>query len=222
MSTKYNVTFSSLNINKTLDEEKYAQLQFGARAGYPRIMVFLDKDRKRSDKPFNRDSLIIAPFDYTTMGTLFDMANSIIDGPNNKAKQIGCFNTKWVNNERTNDVVLVATVEIGKSEEGIVYIGVLADGKKKVKFDLVPKDNNRWHKYYENGELITDKDKLSAIFARAYFAQARRLIEHRMKIETTNIKPIENYSGGQQAPQQFEKPKAKPTDTAGISEEDLF
>jgi len=222
MSTKYNVTFSSLTLNRILDEEKYAQLQFGARAGYPRIIVFLDKDRKRSDKPFNRDSMIIAPFDYLAMGPLFDMADSIVEGPNGKAKQVGCFNSKWVNNERTNDVILVATVEIGKSEEGVVYIGVLSEGKKKVKFDILPKDNSRWHKYYENGELIVDKGKLSKLYAKAYFKQARRLVNGRMLIDTTNIKPIENYSGGQQGVQQFEKPKPKPTDTAGIKEEDLF
>lgn len=219
--SKFNVTFSSLTINKVLDEEKYAQLQFSSRAGYPRLVVFTDKDRQRSEKPFDRNSMVVAPFDYTSMASLFDMADLVIAGDNGKARQIGCYNTKWVNGERTNEVTLVATVEIGKTEEGVIYMGVLAEGKKKVKFDLEPKDNSRWHKYYVNGELVADKGAKSKIFAKAYFDQARRLINHQMIIDTTNSKPLEARVPTLST-DTTPKVATKSVDTTSLDETDLF
>jgi len=210
------VSLSSLTINKSLDEAKYAQLTWSIRSGYPRLVVFTDKSKVRDNKEFDYNSMIIAPFDYTTMETLFNIADEIISGEKGINKQIACYNTKFVDGARTNEVVLQATVEVGQDDNGVIYMGVLSDGKKKVRFDIKPKDDGKWHKYYIKGDLVTDQGVISRIYAKAYFAQARRLMGHYMVADTVKSKAIER-----KAPTLNEAP-SKSIDTSSVSDDDLF
>jgi hypothetical protein len=185
------VSFSSLTINKDLGEGKYGQLTWSIRNGYPRITVFTDKSKVRDNDKFDYNTLIIAPFDYANMLVLLNKAEEVIDGPKDKSKQVACYDTKFQDGVRTNEVYLKATVEIGKDSDGVIYMAVLSDGKKKIKFIITPKDDSKWHKFSENGDVVLDKGIISATYAKAYFAQAKRLIEHRLLKDTIRVRDIE-------------------------------
>ena len=211
------VNFSSLNLNKDLGDGKYAQFTVSVRGGFPRLVAFTDKSKVRDDKKFDYNTMIIAPFDYTSFFTFLNTADEIIMGEKGVNKQIACYNTKFEDGQRTNDVVLQATVEIGQDPDGIIYLGVLAEGKKKVKFEISPKDSGKWHKYYVNGELVTDRGVNSRIFAKAYFAQLRRLVEHTLVADTIKSKSIERKVST------LADTSTKETiDTSSINESDLF
>ena len=180
------VSLSSLNINVDFGsgDGKYAQLTWGIRNGYPRLTVFTDSGGDKNVK-FDYDSMITAPFDYISMGVMVDQFVLLIDAPNGTKSQIGCYNPKFVDGQKTNEIALQATVEIGKDAAGVMYIAVLATGKKRVKFDIKPKDNSKWHKFYKGDDLITDPGELSKIYARSYIEQARRLLTHHMILDTS-------------------------------------
>jgi len=186
------VSLSSLSINVDYGngDGKYGQLTWSIRNGYPRLVVFTDSSKEKTAN-FDYNSMIVAPFDYITMGTLIDQFILLINGENGVRQQIKCYNSKFENGQKTNEITLQATVEIGKDNNGIMYIAVVADGKKKIKFEIKPKDNSKWHKYYQGDDLIVDAGVISRIYARSYIEQAKRLLAHHMIIDTSKEKITE-------------------------------
>ena len=124
------------------------------------------------------------------LGMVIDAISSITEGKVNTKKKIGCYNNKYVDNVRTNTVELQATILIGKDKEGVVYLAVIADSKRRVKFKLLPSEV--YHKFYdEDNNLITDKSKLSKAFATAYVRQLKKQMEKVINLPTVPIIPKE-------------------------------
>lgn len=221
MSKKYNVAFSSLTMNQSTDDDHYAQLNIGVRGGYPRITVFLQKTKKFSDTPFNKANMIVAPFDFLSIGSMLGMALDVVKGEPGKSKQVACKNTKWVNGEKTNELEVTGTVEIGKTEDGVIYWGLLREGKQKVKFDFLPKDGGTWHQFFNNGSKM-DSGALSVLYATAYFNQAKRLLEHRMSIDATNITELQTQTPTFNSKKPTQSTPTKSVDTTSLDETDLF
>jgi len=92
------------------------------------------------------------------------MLKKIVKAENGAKYEMNHWNTKYVNGKRTDDRVIEATTIIGKDKNGMCYIGVKADNKAAVKFELKV---DEWFQVMKDGEDISSKSELSVIFTRA-------------------------------------------------------
>lgn len=164
------IQFAALNIQKDImDEDKKdkAQLQWSSRMGYPRITVFTTDKMQDDNGKFDYSKMVKAPFDFVTLDIFMQRFKTVLETKEEVKFVIDCFNNKFVNNERTNELELVAKVTVGRDSDGVVYLAVTEDNKKKIKFELMP---SKYFKIYDkDNDPITDKRILSNLYARAYY-----------------------------------------------------
>lgn len=199
------VKFTPLTLRKQYDDGDYALLSWSTRGAYPRITVFTSNKVKTESFDYGR--MIIAKFDYNMMNSFLSSFETVIDGPVDNKVQFNCFDNKFVNNQRTDEIELISTITIGKNKEGIIFLAVTAEGKKKVAFELTMQ---KWHTVSVNGEPLTDPASLSKLMAKGYLRTAKKLLGYQLVNDT--MKP--------------ETPAVtKPTnnaDLSSITEDDLF
>ena len=153
-----------LSLKKPLPNDDYSLLSWSIRENYPRIQVFTSKNIKKEDGNTNFNKVIIAPFTYPIITMFIDsLAKAILT---DEVFSIKCFNNKFVDNKRTDEIEEQAEVKIARSQEGVLHIGVKKDSGF-IYFPLFP--DLKWHKFFDkNGKEITDKRELSNKMARAY------------------------------------------------------
>lgn len=160
-----------LSLRKPLPNDDYSVLSWGVRDGYPRIQVFTSKNIKKEDGTTDYDKLVIAPFTYPILFTFIDSLEKLVTENSDRVSQIVCYNNKFVDNKRTEEIEEQAAVRLVRSQEGVINIGVKTKDKY-IYFPLFP--DIKWHKFYnKDGEEITDKKTLSNIFTSAYVSLLR-------------------------------------------------
>jgi len=189
------VKFNTLSLRKTFDTEtgEYALFSWGIRAGYPRIIVYTSNmpwDKRDASKKFDYNTMITAPFDHITLGIMLDKLRKIIRGDKDSKESVDCYNAKFENGVKTNQVVVQARFTIGKDKDGVIYLAATTDGKRKVKFELAPSDT--WFKFYDkNNDQVTDKGILSMLYADSYLNKLTKLMDAEMVKDFTQINNIE-------------------------------
>jgi len=179
------------------DDEKgdYAQLEWLVRGNYPRIMVYLEnKNRFEPGARLDYNKIIIAAFTPVRMIALLTTLKAAVNFENDTNVKIDTFNIKYESGLRTKELEKQSTVIVGKDKEGIVYIAVTAEGKKKVRFSITSKDEP-WEKRYDlNGDLITDPAILSRTHAAEYFKLLEGMMMHTLITlgAMTNDAPVKN------------------------------
>lgn len=159
----------------TLRKEDKSGLQWSIRQGFPRITVYTDSNILDENKNVDYSKVIIAPFDYVTMMMFLEYFEQIIKSDGDLKYTINCYNTVYKDNKKTDEVGLQASVVVGKDKEGVVYLAALEEGKKSLKFDLLP--NRKWHKVIDNnGNEIDSPKRLSATYATGYLKLLRELL----------------------------------------------
>lgn len=111
-------------------EGKVARLVMSFRDGNPRLTVYTGAAGK--------DGVIAFPSDYPTFASALVNLKQIADGENGKYISIGSLTNTYVDNKMTDEKKMVSSLVIGKSKDGIVYMGVLAEGKPKLIFEFKP------------------------------------------------------------------------------------
>lgn len=178
------VKFSPLTLRKSGDEFKGAGLTWSIRKGFPRITVYTGGNILDKDKKLDYSKIIIAPFDYTTMIMFLDYFKNVIESKEEIKYKVNCYNNKFVDNKRTDDIIIQASVIIGKDLEGIVYISVVEENKKSIKFELIPE--GKWHKFFNgNNEEIVDKKDLSLRYSRTYYDLLKSILLKEFFIDAT-------------------------------------
>lgn len=170
------VRYSALNLRKKLgDTGDTATLQWGMRGVYPRITVYTsNKDAFVDSKP-NYNFIITAPFDVVTLEMLLTRLEELLSADNNTKYSMDCLNNKVENGERKDELYIQARVTVGKDDLGVIYIAVTEEGKKKIKFDLLP--NSVYFTYQDNeGNKIKDPAILSKLYVKSYIKVLRNLV----------------------------------------------
>lgn len=205
------VKFSALTLRR---EEKGVGLQWSIRKGFPRITVYTGEYITK-DKKVDYDKIIIAPFDYANMLIFLQNFEDVIKSPEeNISMSIKCYNTKIVDNKRTDEIVLQATATVGK-ENGIIYISATADNKTPYKFYLLPL--GKWHKYFNNEQELTSKALLSKQYAKAYYQLLKTVLLKEFFLDTKQELEIDNPMVSKEI-----KSELLPDETKKITEDTLF
>lgn len=205
-------------------EKDSASLVWAVRMGYPRIEVYTsNKNSRNSDGAIDYNKMINAPFTPVMFYVFLENFKLAINSDPGDKYIIDHYNSKFEKGVKTNEIVLQAKSVIGKDKEGVIYIAVLDDNKKKVKFDLLPPED--WYKIRDpkTGDIITDKSILSKAYATAYLECVRvsfngELVEEGMVtnvIENKNDYTKSNYS-------QPKKETVTVTDSTGMDLDSLI
>lgn len=203
------VKFAALTLRKSGDENKGVGLQWSIRKGFPRITVYTGPMFKE-DKTVDYSKIIIAPFDYTTMIMFLEYFKRIIYSKDECKYTVKCLNNKFVDNKRTEEIIVQASVIIGKDKDNVIYLAAIEDGKKNIRFDLVPE--GKWHKFFNgNNEEIIDKGELSRSYANAYYDLLKNLLFKEFFIDAKEEVMLDDP-----------KEKVTPTETKKVTEETLF
>lgn len=189
--TKFAVlTLSKTIQNESTGEEDRPTLRWMLRNGYPRVTVFTSDEMADSNKKFDYNKMIIAPFDLISLNIFITMAKEVLEKKEKSSyREVNCLNKKFVNGERTNEMYLQATVRIGIDDEGVAYIVVMEDTKPKIKFDFKPSDYLKFKD--ENGDEITDHAKITRLYAVEYI----RILEKLLDSEMDDFKKVEYIDG---------------------------
>lgn len=222
------VRYSLLNLRKQYeDKDDYALLTWAIRKGFPRVTIWTQNKRPEGVK-LDMNTVITAPFDYITFTMFRQYFLNIINNtePDVKKYTVECYNVKFVNNQRTNELYVQARVTVGRDKDNVIYIAVIADEKPKIKFDLLP--NPTWFKFYAGDKnLLEDKGRLSTEYAKAYLDVMDKLYTNTMVEEMTDVTyldaPINSISNKKPGisssnTSNFIKPEDKPVKTETQSE----
>lgn len=193
--------FTKLALSKKiqLEDGSYdsAALTWSVRNGYPRITVWTsDKAYNKTTKKMDFKYTITAPFDYVNIGIFIDYIRAIVNADSNTTYKVNCYNVKYENNVKTNEVFLQATAIVGKDSEGVIYLALKEEGKRSIKFELLP--DSKWFKFFDkDNNEITNKSILSKMYTINYVRVVSNLLEKAanndliniVKQETTSTKP---------------------------------
>jgi len=176
------IKFAPMALKESLDSETHASLSWSIRMGYPRASVYLGSD---DSEEFDYSKLIIAPTNAVTINTFINNGLKMVDSEPNSEFRLKCYNVAWVNDVKTDDIILQATLCVGKDSEGIIYIAVLKEGLPEVRFRLTGK--SKWHVVADSsGEDVTDTALLSRMHAKAYFDRLKALMDKYVITEPDN------------------------------------
>ena len=172
---------NKLSLFKELDGDNYATLKWSVRNGYPRVTVFTENNVMLPAGKMDYSKVITAPFDAITLNGILILFEGIINSKEKKHITVNCYNAKYENNVKTNDVALQGKFVIGKDENGINYMAVTEEGKPKIKFELAP--SKKWFKFLgDNGDEMAN---LSNAYATGYIKLLTSALEHVIKTDIT-------------------------------------
>ena len=194
------IRFSQL----TLNEPDGGSLHWGVRMGFPRITVIPERIEEGDNYI---EKIITAPFNVPTLHLLLEYMEEIVNGEKGQYKSIECRNVKYVNGERTSETFVQSTVIVGKDKDGIIFITLVSEGKKKVKFSILP--DSRWYRIYHNNTEVTDKAEISRVFGRAYIKAVRQAYNQERLEENVKISEADRPANGSNYGRPFVKKDVK-------------
>lgn len=105
---------------------KRARMVFSLRDGNPRITVYTGET----------GGVISFPCDPLFFGGFLETLKFIVEAPNGTRESIESLSVIYEDNKPTNQLRVVATLHVGKSKDGIIYLSVMTEGKPKLAFTL--------------------------------------------------------------------------------------
>lgn len=178
--------FKELSLYKDNKANRVSTLNWSMRGKYPRITVFINGGDR---SVVGKDNMIIAPMTMLGINDLMTAMKSISDlkTPNNTVYEISCYNSKYVDNKRTDETYVQATIVIGKDENGVSYIALKAADRPLVKFMF--RSPKKWFKTTKNGVDIYSTPEGSAGFASNYLEQIKFACNDLIKENSELYKP---------------------------------
>jgi hypothetical protein len=151
--------------DKASDDGKRARLTFGFRDGRPRLTVNTGAQGK--------EGLVIYPADVSSLTATMLYLNDVANGPvDNKITNESLAHV-YVDNKATAEKKVRASLIIGKTKDGVVFITVIAEGYPKIIFPFKPSD---YHVFRDNNRNLIPASDISVKMALAYSEQVRLAI----------------------------------------------
>lgn len=169
--TLLNARRMKLQSSEKNQDGKYATLalDFLPKSNCPHLVVWTNLESERQSR---NNGKIDAPFDpvnfYVFLGYV---GRAVNEQPGWRAPKISLMDYFWKNKERSAEPTRVAAdVFVGKDNEGLIYVSVIAHERPKFKFVMAP---NEFHMYTNPDGTPYPKDIISAEWARAWVEMVR-------------------------------------------------
>lgn len=194
------VKFAPLTLKHNIaDSNDYATLVWTSlsqdnKGSYPRVTVFTS-NAKQEGTGVDYNSMISAQLSHISLYTLSSLLEEVVSTPSECKFQLQYYNNNYVNNVRTDEIGLQSTVVVGKDKDNLLYMAVIADGKKKIKFNFGFSD---WHKILVNGESAMSPAEQSSRAANSYVKLLENLYGEQL---------VADQPGAQQQPNGMERIK---------------
>lgn len=111
-----------------VEEGKRARFQIGLRDGNPRFVVYTGGKGK--------ESILNFPMGVVECVSIMNMLKDVASGENGKMIDAVARGNVWKDDKPTNETKDIATLHLGKSKEGIVFLSVTMEGRPKIVFPL--------------------------------------------------------------------------------------
>lgn len=145
------------------DNEFTPKFVLSFRDGNPRIVVYTGE----------QGSVINFPCDYTVFMAVLERLEVTIKAPKGYKTSITSLGTVYKDDKPTKEKRLVSTLHIGKSKDGVVYLFLEEETKRKVVFAF---KKNEWHEFFgENKEPISEEE-MSCLYATGYLKMLRGIM----------------------------------------------
>jgi hypothetical protein len=157
---KYSIfDFEKLSLMSTQGK---AKLKFGIYRNNPRVTVYTNEQ----DDAKNNYGMITAALDPIAFGSLLELLDDLANKPgaNNVKYKVDSLTLVQNEESRQRETKLTASVVVGRDEEGVIWISVIADGRPKFKFEF---GNFKFHKFFHPDGTQMTKAELSTIAAKA-------------------------------------------------------
>lgn len=159
---------------------KTASLSWRLVSNNPRITVYTNDPADMTEK--NGNGLIAAALDAPIFFMLMRLMYNIIDAAPGTKEKIENKNFIFPGGKRSEKPVVVSEIIVGKDDDGVVFISVVAYDKQRprIKFELLPSEFHSL--YHQNGQQFT-KGEASALYARGYIQCLEGLMSHLLVTE---------------------------------------
>jgi|ERR1035437_1834537 hypothetical protein len=171
---------SKLNLKGTCptDPNISASLSWSIYINNPRATVFF---RYADDE--NHWERISANMDAVTFYVFLTMLGNIVDALPGTVYQIANKNYVWTDNVRAEDPSVVSHLNIGKDEDGKIWISVTARDKPNIPLYI---GVNEWHTLHHTGDIPFTQAETSQIYTQGYKTLLKILVASILNDEFTD------------------------------------
>jgi len=141
--------------DSTEGDQKRPRLVFSFRDGNPRITVY--------SGVVGQNGVISFPSDYPTMVACMNMLKDVVAGGPGTKYSVESLGAVYEDNKATKEKRVVATLFMGKSKDGIVYLSVMAEGKPKLVFSIKP---SPFHVFRDSDKSVVPESEMSCKLAK--------------------------------------------------------
>jgi hypothetical protein len=184
-----------LQMSAKNQDGKYASLQWGLFSNNPRITVYTNVE---ADRDVNYGKISANMDTPAFFGFLNILAKAIAfvpgtDGLTEYKTSIENKNFIFPGGKRSEKPVVQSELFVGKDKEGVVWMGVMAKDRPKIKFNFQLSDfhmlKHGTGEYYSAGEA-------SVVAANAYYNLLTEMLGHMQVTEWVEPPPPEQRGGG--------------------------
>jgi hypothetical protein len=161
-------------------ENKRPRLVFSLRDGNPRFVVYTGL--------MGKEGVINFPCDPLHTVATMDMLRDIANGQPSEKFAVDSLRTVYENSKPTKEKQVAATLNIGKSKDGIVYFCVIAEGRPKIVF---PIKSSPFHVFRDSSKNQIPDGPISQKLALAY----AKIVDSAISTLLVNYS-MDEYTGG--------------------------
>jgi hypothetical protein len=167
---------------------KMASLNWGLYSNNPRITVYTN------DPDDTRDNgKITAALDAPVFFAFLELLSNAIKSKTEYRAKIDNKNFIFPGGKRSETPVLVSSLIVGRDEEGVVFISVVANNRPIIKFPFVNPD---FHHFFHTSGDPYSKAEVSTLMAMAYLKMMTTMMTVAMDTNYTPPKPREDSPQG--------------------------
>lgn len=172
---------------------KISSLSWRLVSNNPRIDVYTNDPADMTER--NKNGLISAALDAPVFFSLMQILYQTIDAPGVIRNKIENKNFIFPGGKRSDKPVITGEIIVGKDEDGVIWISVLAYDKErpKIKFQLLPTD---FHNYFHGDGSVYGKGEISKLYAKGFIRLLEGIMTHLLVTEYVEPEKKPTKEGG--------------------------